>query len=482
MTYTAYKMLLITGCLATLGTLWAQTPPAPPAPPPPAIVPTAPEPWIIPVPALPPSPPDGWEIAALTPLPPVPLFAQEAAPPTPPAPRAPRAATERAAERAAERMARANSRDRSDHYYTAGKNYLERREYDKAIEAFNRAIDDKSPRAEGALYWRAYAENKLGRSKDALATLAELQKTYPNGRWSEDAKALQVEAQQASGRPVSPENASDEDLKLLALNSLANSDPERTVPMLEKLLKSGGSARLKERALFVLAQTRSQKGRELVAQVARGNYNPDLQLKAVEYLGVYGGKENQQLLTDVYKSTADPYVKRRILSSFMSCGCRDSLLTVAKTESNPDLRVQAIRLLGAMGASGDLMQMYSADAPYEVKHAVLQGLFMGGNSDKISEIARTDKDPKLRMEAVRQLGPMGRTKSGEVLTSMYSKETDPAIRREVLNALFVQGNAPALIDVARKESDPALKREAVQKLSLMRSKEATDYLMELINK
>ena len=75
-------------------------------------------------------------------------------------------------------------------------------------------------------------------------------------------------------------------MKLLALNSLANSDPERTVPMLEKLLKSGNSARLKERALFVLAQSRSQKARDLMAQIARGNYNPDLQLKAVEYLGV----------------------------------------------------------------------------------------------------------------------------------------------------------------------------------------------------
>ena len=33
---------------------------------------------------------------------------------------------------------------------------------------------------------------------------------------------------------------------------------------------------------------------------------------------------------------------------------------------------------------------------------------------------------------------------------------------------------------ARAEQDPQLKREAVQKLSLMRSKEATDYMMELL--
>jgi HEAT repeat protein len=424
-----------------------------------------------PVPPEPPLPP----LPAMTPMAGMLFAPQMPTPPTPPP--APRA---REVERAAERMAR--SHDRGDRYYGSGKSYLDRHEYDRAIDAFNRVIEDKGTRADGALYWRAYAENKLGKRTEALATIAELKKSYPNSRWLDDAKALEVEVGQQAGRPVSPESASDEDLKLLALQSLVNTDPERSIPMLEKLLKSGNSARLKERALFVLAQTRSQKGRDLIAQVARGNYNPDLQLKAVEYLGVYGGKDNQQLLADVYKATNDPYIKRRILSSFMVCGCRDSLLSVAKSESNPELRVEAIHQLGAMGASNDLMQLYSPDAPYEVKRAVLQGFFVAGNADKIVEIARSDKDSKMRLEAIRQLGPMGRSRSGEALTSLYAKETDPQLRREILNALFVQGNAPAIIDVARKETDPNLKKEAVQKLSIMHSKEATDFLMELLNK
>ena len=305
-----------------------------------------------------------------------------------------------------------------------------------------------------------------------------MQKSYPNSRWIGDAKALEVEVR----GNVSPENTSDEDLKLLALNALINNDPDRAVPILDKLLKGSSSPRVKERALFVLAQSRSQKARDLIAQVARGNYNPDLQLKAVEYLGVYGGKDNQQALTDIYKSSNDIYVKRKILNSFMICGCRDSVLAVAKSEQNPDLRMEAIRQLGAMGATAEAMQLYSPDAPYEVKQAVLQSLFIGGNADKIAEIARTDKDPKVRVEAIRHLGTMGRSKSGDALVQMYSKDTDAQVRREILNGLFIQSNAPAIIEIARKESDPNLKREAVQKLTLIHSKEATDYLMELLNK
>jgi hypothetical protein len=52
----------------------------------------------------------------------------------------------------------------------------------------------------------------------------------------------------------------------------------------------------------------------------------------------------------------------------------------------------------------------------------------------------------------------------------------------VLNSLFIQGNAPAIIEIAKKETDPTLKREAIQKLSIMHSKEGTDYLLEILNK
>jgi len=36
------------------------------------------------------------------------------------------------------------------------------------------------------------------------------------------------------------------------------------------------------------------------------------------------------------------------------------------------------------------------------------------------------------------------------------------------------------VDLARKENDPVMKREIVGRLSRMKSKEAADYLMELL--
>lgn len=461
--------------LAAAAPAFSQQPPQPPAD-------SVPHDLFEALPPPPPPPPFGSvpAVMAFAPLPPwPPAFAELPLLAFQDASRTDRDARQRA--RDAERTLR-QDRNRDERNYRAGKSYLDRKEYDKAIDAFNRVVENKGARSDGALYWRAYAQNKQGHRDEALASLTELQNGYASSRWLDDAKALQVEIRQQSGQPVTPESATDEDLKLLALQSLVNTDPERSVPMLEKLLKSANSPRLKERALFVLAQSRSPKSRDLLAEVAKGGSNPDLQSKAIEYLGIYGGRDNLQVLVDIYKGAGDVNVKRTILNSFMVSGSRDNLLAVAKSESNPELKLHAIQLLGSVGGSADLAQLYTADAPAEVKRAVIQGLFISGNTDKLVELAKTEKDAGLRHLAINQLGVMGRGKTGTALAALYTQETDPDNKKAIINALFIQGNATALIEIARKETDMNVKKQIVNQLSLMHSKEATDYLMEILAK
>ena len=463
-----YALVTIPGLLIA-AVASGQQPPLPPQPPSAASAPAAqgrdvPQPPSIPVRgAFAPRPPMPPDLAGL------PLLAfQDAA---------------RSARDAARRARGAQWQDgREERYYRQGKSELDRKEYDRAMASFNRVIEAKGSRADGALYWRAYAQNKLGQREAALASLADLQSGFANSPWLDDAKALQVEIRQQSGQPVSPESATDEDLKLLALNSLMNSDPERSVPMLENLLKSSNSPRLKERALFVLAQSRSPKAREVLVSVAKGGSNPDLQAKAVEYLGVYGGRDNLQTLSDIYKNSSDPQVKRAVLNSFMVARASDNLLAAAKSERDPKLKVQAIRLLGSAGGAADLGPLYSSELAPEVKRAVIEGLLVSGSSDKLLELAKNEKDASLRHFIINQAGVMGRNKTGAALASMYATETDPENKRAIVNALFIQGNAPALIDIARKETDMNLKKQVVSQLSLMHSKEASDYLMEILAK
>ena len=88
----------------------------------------------------------------------------------------------------------------------------------------------------------------------------------------------------------------------------------------------------------------------------------------------------------------------------------------------------------------------------------------------------------MRRAAIRNLGLIHSDDSGKALQEIYSKDADRSVKEEVLNAYFLQGNAKALVAIARNEKDPELKKTAVSKLALMNSKEGTDYLMELLQK
>ena len=305
--------------------------------------------------------------------------------------------------------------------YRDGTRHLDRGEWDKAVEAFGEAIEARGERQDGAYYWKAYALGKVGKRDEAVGLINELEKNNPKSRWLDDAKALRIELRQASGQPLSADIQNDEELKLIALNGLVDTAPDRAIPALQELLKKSSSPRLKERALFVLAQSGTPQGREIIAQYAKGSGNPDLQLKAVEYLGMHRGKENVPLLAEIYSSNTDPAVRRRVLRAYMNAREKDRLLEAAKSEPDPDLRREAIMFLGAMRAELELQQLYSS-------------------------------------------------------------ENNTELRRHILRGLMASQSAKGLIEIARKETNPELKREAVQMLSSMRSKEATDFLMELINK
>jgi len=267
----------------------------------------------------------------------------------------------------------------NDVYYENGQRLLDGRHWDQALEAFSTVTPHGGSRADGALYWKAYTLNKLGRRDE-------------------------------------------EDLKLMAINGLMQSDSERAIPLFENMLKGAQSPKMKERALFVLAESSVPKAQQLLEQVARGGGNPDLQVKAITYVGVARRKQgagNGQLLSEIYASTNDANVKRAILSAYMANRDTEHLLQVAKTEKTPEFRLDAIRFVGSSGG-------------------------------------------------------------GDALVPIYASDQDRQVKQTIVETLFAHGNAKALVDLARSEKDPEMKKTIVRFLSTMKGKEATDYLMEIL--
>jgi hypothetical protein len=323
---------------------------------------------------------------------------------------------------------RAASRGTND-LYDQARNAIEQEQYVKALGQLDALIArfDGKPLAESlanridaAMYWKAYALGKQRELSEALKTLDVMRSRFADSRWLKDAMALKVEMMQASGQAVSPDSQTDEDLKLLALRGLMQSDPDRAVTMIEQLLSGSSSIKVKENALFVLSQSRSARALEILGNAAKSSGNPDLQMRAIRYLGVMNQPGNDQILQDAYRSSSDEAVKRAAIRSFMVSGNRARLTAIA--------------------------------------------------GDANSSLA-------LRGEAVQQLGVMH---AGDELARLYAREPAPEVKKRIIQGLFVSQDAARLVELAKAEKDMDLKKAIVQKLSLMKSKEATDYLVELL--
>lgn len=371
---------------------------------------------------------------------------------------------------------------REEQLYKDGTNSLNEGEWQQAVDAFSEVAAMKGRRADAALYWKAYALNKAARRDEAETTITALRHDFPHSDWLKDAGALELQIKQGSGQAVDPGRESDEDLKLLAINSLMNSEPERAIPLLQGVLTNpNSSTKVKERALFVLAQSNSPQASETIGAVARGQSGPDLQVKAIHYLGISGTRYSK-LLQDIYATSSDVSVKRAILQAYMTSGTKEPVLDAAKGEKDPELRRSAIHQLGAMGARNELEQLYQSAASVDDKKEILQAFGVAGDVDALIRIATTDGDSKVRERAIRSLGPFGGEKADPVLVQIYTNTKEPELRREAIQSLFVLGDATDLIALARKETDPEMKRRLVEQISVMNTKESRDYMLEILNK
>src|SRR5262249_31082905 len=157
-------------------------------------------------------------------------------------------------------------------------------DWKRAAKAFQRVAEMKMSRADAALYYLAFAQGRMGQRPEALETLERLKQQYPKSKWNDDAKQLALEIRQSAGQQIPPENVTDVELKLIALNGLMNSDPERAVPILDNILRTSKEPKLKDRALFVLSQSNSQQAFDVLSRVAKNGADVDLQRRAVRYL------------------------------------------------------------------------------------------------------------------------------------------------------------------------------------------------------
>jgi len=366
--------------------------------------------------------------------------------------------------------------------YDSGLNLLGAGQYEQAIVRFDRVIAQKSTRADGAMYHKAYAQFKLGRNADSQETIALLRKEFPQSRYLNDAKVLEADARRL--KPEEIKGNDEDDLKLLAISAMQYTEPERAIPALEGVLTATNSLKVKKRAIFQLAQINNPRAHAILLNYAKGAGNPDLQLEAIRYMAVNHDKQTTASeLQQIYQSTQDTNVKLAIISAFRSSGNTPELVSIAQSSGTPiAIRQSAVSGVANVGGPQDLWSLYQKETDKDLRLQMVSAFGSMGALDQLSQILKTEKDPEVRRRAVRSLGNMRTEQTGKILVDMYGSEQDVDTRKAVISALGNQNNAEALIAIARKEPNLPLKTEIVRRLSEMapRSKAAADYLTEII--
>lgn len=372
------------------------------------------------------------------------------------------------------------SPSQGDENFNKAREQLDRRQYEQAISGFDSVIRQGGDKADDAMYWKAYALNRARRPSEALQAIAALRKGYPESSWLREAQALETEIRQGAGQPVDPNQVADEEIKLTILNSMISMDSAKAVPLLLKVLQGNNSPAMKEKALFVLANSGAPEAVGMLRDVAMGKSHPELSRKAIEYLGIFGGKGSGETLRQIYQSNQDTAARRAVLNAFMLAGEKDWILQVAKSETVPELRRCAIEQLGILGADKELTELYASSDPSS-KKAILNALFISGAAGELTRLARGESDVELRREAIEKLGLTGDAAARSTLVEIYKQDTDRGAKKAVLNALFLASGDKELIQIVQLEKDRELRKEAVEKLSLIGSPAAIEFLLKLLD-
>jgi hypothetical protein len=274
-----------------------------------------------------------------------------------------------------------------DDAYTLGTRAMDEHRWPDAVSAFDKVISEKGKRVDAALYWKAYSLNMLGKTPLAIATCDQLHSQFADSPWNKDCSVISVDvrsnAQAMADQmridrdqvrtyvKVAPRldmgggeggvaRGSDEDLKILALNSLMNRDPTAALPLLRGILSGNQPLSVKKHALFVLAQSKSPDAESILHDAALGKLDPQLQGQAIQTMAVFQGKRANDTLAEVYRTTTDPKIKKSIISAMFITKDAPRMVEMARNEKDLELKrtiVSQLALMNDKAATDYMMEL-----------------------------------------------------------------------------------------------------------------------------
>src|SRR5688572_4542294 len=222
----------------------------------------------------------------------------------------------------------------SNALYWQGQAALKQSDWSTALQRFTeleKLLRKNEPKSvDAALYWQAYVLVQARRTSEAKGVIERLRREFPQSRWSREADALLAQTRPASR---AESELSDEEFADIALMGLMNAPVERALPLLKKVLASQRSIKVKKRALFVLSQLETDEAMNVVFDAAKNAREPELRSEAIRMLGVSGEKNAIERLVEIYSSSKDADEKEQVIEAWLIADRKDLVLKTARGET-----------------------------------------------------------------------------------------------------------------------------------------------------
>jgi HEAT repeat protein len=230
---------------------------------------------------------------------------------------------------------------------------------------------------------------------------------------------------------------------------------------------------VKKRALFVLSQFGTKESLDIVVDAARASNDPELREEAIRMLGVSGEKAAVERLRELYAQSKDPREQKAIIQAWLVADRQDLVLGAAQSAGSEEVRRAAIQTLGAMGAGAELKKMFDQSKDPETQREIIRSLGVAGDTAAIAAIAESGASEEVREEALRSLGVAGDT---EALVRMYAKSNSQKLREAALQGLLITGDSKAVLGLYRVAKTKEEKQAILRTLTVMDGDAAVDLI------
>lgn len=361
-------------------------------------------------------------------------------------------------------------------------------EWAKAQEKFDEYVTSypNEKNIEAALYWLAYAQQKLARYDQCRATIDRLLEKYPNSSWRDDARMLRIQAPVAYAMAAedlaatlravpAPLAMADAPMVYTPAAPLTTVNVPGVPAQVAEIASAYGVGSSSDSAadddpcefkivvLQALFQTDLQRGIVAATEWLKPGSTQTTRCKsaALTLLGRNGGKAVTPVILGVARSEPDLKLRARAISTLGA--------------TNDDTVVDALREFALNSPENDIVEasLYALS-----KHSGERAI------NALADIAISGKTTSQRKMAISSIASRPGEPSVDALFRIYDADQTVEIRRSVINGFGNRRSERAgtkLLEIARSSDNVDLRKAAVSSISRRGGDKVVESLLAIYN-